>query len=243
MDSSQQLDQEGRAGHPGSAGAFAELAKIVLGEPLDVTLRQVAELAKQTIPGVEDVSVTLMENDKPRTVVFTGPLAVQLDERQYEAGFGPCLDAAVTGNTITVDNQEAATTPYPDFSAVARRASIAHTVSVGLPVAQYVIGGLNIYGSDALPFEQPVVELAEAFAGYAAVAVANAARYSSAEDMAQQMRMAMKSRAVIEQAKGIIMAREHCDPQQAFTILTRTSQTRNVKLRDIAEDIVDASHR
>jgi hypothetical protein len=52
----------------------------VLGEPLDVTLRQVAELAKQTIPGVQNVSVTLMANDKQRTVVFTGTLAVQLDE-------------------------------------------------------------------------------------------------------------------------------------------------------------------
>ena len=242
MDSSQQLEQVGRAS-PDPAAAFAELAKIVLGEPLDVSLRQVAELAKQTVPGVEDVSVTLMENDKPRTVVFTGPLAVQLDERQYETGFGPCLDAATTGNTITVDNQELATTAYPDFSPVARSAGILHTVSVGLPLAQRVIGGLNIYGSDALPFAQPVVELAEAFAGYAAVAVANAARYSSADEMAEQMRMAMKSRAVIEQAKGIIMARDHCDPDQAFAILTRTSQTRNVKLRIIAEDIVASTHR
>ena len=242
MDSLQQLEQVGRAS-PDPAAAFAELAKIVLGEPLDVSLRQVAELAKQTVPGVEDVSVTLMENDKPRTVVFTGPLAVQLDERQYETGFGPCLDAAATGNTITVDNQELATTAYPDFSPVARSAGILHTVSVGLPLAQRVIGGLNIYGSDALPFAQPVVELAEAFAGYAAVAVANAARYSSADEMAEQMRMAMKSRAVIEQAKGIIMARDNCDPDQAFAILTRTSQTRNVKLRIIAEDIVASTHR
>jgi GAF domain-containing protein len=242
MDSSQQLGRVGPASEE-AARAFAELARIVLGEPLDVTLRQVVELAKQTIPGVEDVSVTLMENDKPRTVVFTGPLAVQLDERQYERGFGPCLDAAVTGNTITVDNQEAATTAYPEFSAIARRAGISHTVSVGLPVAQRVIGGLNIYGSNALAFEQPVVELAEAFAGYAAVAVANAARYSSAAETAEQMRMAMKSRAVIEQAKGIIMARDHCDPNQAFIVLTRTSQTRNVKLRDVAEEIVASTHR
>jgi hypothetical protein len=96
MDSEQPADQTSR-GSADPVQAFAELSKIVLGEPLDGTLRQVAVLAKQTIPGAQDVSVTLMENDKPRTVVFTGPLAVQLDERQYETGFGLCLDAAVSG--------------------------------------------------------------------------------------------------------------------------------------------------
>ena len=69
------------------------------------------------------------------------------------------------------------------------------------------------------------MELAEAFAGYAAVAVANAARYSTA-DLARHMQLAIKSRAVIEQAKGIIMERKHCGPDHAFTVLTRTSQTR-----------------
>src|SRR5919107_3590315 len=151
MDLLRQLEQVGRAS-PDPARAFAELAKIVLGEPLDVSLRQVAELAKQTIPGVEDVSVTLMENDKPRTGVFTGPLAVQLDERQYDSGFGPCLDAATTGNTITDDNQQSATTAYPDFSPVARRAGILHTVSVGLPLAQRVIGGRNLSRPRGRPF-------------------------------------------------------------------------------------------
>jgi GAF domain-containing protein len=239
MDSEHSADQVG-AGSADPVQAFAELGKIVLGEPLDDTLRQVAVLAKQTIPGAQDVSVTLMENDKPRTVVFTGPLAVQLDERQYEAGFGPCLDAAVSGQTITVDNQQPAASAYPDFSAVARRAGIPHTLSVGLPVAQRVIGGLNIYGSDALPFDDAAVQVGETFASYAAVAIANAALYNSSADLARHMQIAMKSRAIIEQAK---MEREHCDADQAFAILIRTSQTRNVKLRDIAATIATSTQR
>ena len=175
--------------------------------------------------------------------MFTGQLAVQLDERQYETGFGPCLDAAVSGQTITVDNQEPTVSAYPDFSAVARRAGILHTVSVGLPVAQRVIGGLNIYGSDELPFDDAAIEVGETFASYAAVAVANASLYNSSADLARHMQLAMKSRSVIEQAKGIIMEREHCDADQAFAILTRTSQTQNVKLRVIAETIATSTQQ
>jgi GAF domain-containing protein len=234
-----QSQSDGQRGQTDPMRAFAELGKIVIGtEPLDDTLRQIATLAKDTIEGVKEVSVTLMENDKARTVVFTGRLAVQLDERQYEAGFGPCMDAAVSGQTITVDNQNPATSAYPEFSAAARRAGIPHIVSVGLPVAQRIIGGLNIYGRGELPFEGAAVELAQTFAGYAAVAMANAALYASTADLARQMQTAMQSRAVIEQAKGIIMAREHCTADQAFALIIRGSQTQNIKLRDIAGDIV-----
>src|SRR3954470_12278023 len=76
--------------------AFEELSKLVLGEQsLTAVLQRVAELAKTTIPDVHEVSVTLMKDSQDaETVVFTGSLADQLDERQYEAGFGPCMDAA-----------------------------------------------------------------------------------------------------------------------------------------------------
>jgi len=71
--------------------------------------------------------------------------------------------------------------------------------------------------------------------------VVNAARFSSAEDRAQNMMAAMQSRAVIEQAKGIIMARERCTPDQAFQVLVKASQHRNMKLRDVAGAIVRAT--
>ena len=85
--------------------AFAELSKIMLGEQqLSEILGRVAELAKETLPGAAEVSVTLMEGKKVFSVVFTGALASQLDERQYEAGFGPCMDAALTGATVTISD-------------------------------------------------------------------------------------------------------------------------------------------
>jgi GAF domain-containing protein len=223
--------------------AFAELARIVVGaQPPAQTLHRVAELAKETLDGVEDVSLTVIEDGRARSVIFTGPLAVDLDERQYEAGFGPCLDAAKTGQTIVVDSRQD-DSPYRQFARVAGRAGVRHTVSVGLPLAQRSIGGLNIYRTADSPFTPALLEHAQVFAGHAAVAVANVTSHANAVNEATHLRRAIESRAVIEQAKGMIMARDKCTADEAFAMLTRISQQQNVKLRDLAQLIVEAAQK
>jgi GAF domain-containing protein len=220
--------------------AFAELSKIMLGEnSLDETLGRIAALARDTVPDIDEVSVTLVDRDKAKTVVFTGQLAMHLDERQYENGVGPCLDAALTGETVVVDVAD--DTLYPDFVHSARRAGVTHTVSVGLPVPQRVVGALNIYASTTHPLAEETITLAHAFASYAGVAVANAALYNHTAEFADQMRAAMQSRSVIEQAKGILMARHGCNADEAFKSLSKLSQDQNRKLRDIAQTIVDSA--
>jgi GAF domain-containing protein len=222
--------------------AFAELALIAVNtDSPEQTLRRVAELAKRTLR-VEDVSLTVVDGGHPRTMVFTGPLAVDLDERQYELGFGPCLDAANTGQTIVVatDNNDS---PYQEFCRTAARAGVRHTVSVGLPIAQRSIGGMNICSNGDPPPSPTFLEHAEVFAGYAAATVNNITSYAGAVNDAENLRRALESRAVIEQAKGILMARDRCTAEEAFQMLRRISQHRNVKLREVAQAVVDATRR
>ena len=184
--------------------AFAELSKIMLGEQqLSETLARVAELAKQSIPGAAEVSVTLLHGTEVASVVFTGPLASQLDERQYEAGFGPCIDAALSGTAIAIEDT-ADSSIYPDFT---------------------------------------TRELATAFASYAAVALANADLYASTASLAANLQRALESRAVIDQAKGILMRDHRISADGAFDLLTQLSNTSNRKLREIAQDIVDEAQR
>ena len=223
--------------------AFAELSRIMLGEqPLSATLARVAELAKQTIPGAAEVSVTLMADGEVESVAFTGPLASQLDERQYQAGFGPCMDAAISGVTIPIDDT-ANSAAYPDFGRLARRQGITHTMSVGLPVQRQTIGALNIYGTEEGAFDEQTQELATTFASYAAVAVANAGLYASTAQLAAHLQRALESRAVIDQAKGILMSRHGISGDAAFDLLSKQSQLANRKLRDIAADLVDEVQR
>jgi GAF domain-containing protein len=227
------------SGQPGEPhAAFLELARLDLSElTLTEALSRVAAVAKSSLPGAHEVSVTLMEGDRARTVTFTGDLAVHLDERQYEKGFGPCLDAAISGDTIVVPDT-ADDSRYPDFGAVAVRAGVRSSLSVGMPVPSRVVGGLNVYAYEPHAFDKAAVELAQQFAGFGAVALVNAALIDSKAALASQLERAMASRAVIEQAKGILMGQLTCDADHAFAELVRWSQRSNRKLHVIAADIV-----
>jgi AmiR/NasT family two-component response regulator len=81
--------------------------------------------------------------------------------------------------------------------------------------------------------------MAQTFSAYAAVALANAHLYDTTATLAQHMQAAMQHRAVIEQAKGILIAGRGCSPEEAFTILRKLSQDTNRKLRDVAAALVD----
>jgi GAF domain-containing protein len=222
-----------------SPATHAELAAIVLSsQPLGAVLRRVAQLAVKTIPGADDASVTLIERGRPRTVAFNGPLAISLDERQYELGFGPCLDAAISGQTILLDTHDEHVS-YPEFAREARRAGIRHVLSIGMPALQHTSSGLNLYCSGPVTaFDPQSLAEATAFAGYAAVTIFNAALYAGAVEEVAQMQQAMTSRAGIEQAKGIIMAQQRCSADEAFAILVDTSSRTNRKLREVAADVI-----
>ena len=224
--------------------AFTELSAIMLGaQPLGQTLERVAELSQLAIPGAGAVSVTLLDSGHPRSVAFTGHLAAALDERQYDSGFGPCMDAARTGTTVVIKDTATDQT-YPVFAREAHRHGVTNTLSVGLPVAERTIGALNVYGMNGgEPFDQDAVATAVTFAHYAAVALANAALYSSTAQLAQQLQRALQSRAVIDQAKGVIMAQLRCSPDEAFTHLVTESQRQNRKLRDLAAEIIERTQQ
>src|SRR5437764_10898714 len=87
----------------GTDAAFAALSQIVLGdEPMAAILERVVRLAKDVLPVDCEASITLVSSAGPSTVAFTGERAIALDERQYEADRGPCLDAAQGGERLLI---------------------------------------------------------------------------------------------------------------------------------------------
>jgi GAF domain-containing protein len=220
--------------------AFNELGRIKLSETdLSGVLARIAELAKLALPGAVEVSVTLITEDgrRPRTAAFTGALALELDERQYEDGYGPCLSAAAKGTTYSITDMSTEDR-WPEWTAKAVHAGVYSCLSVGIPVRESVDGALNIYGTEVGAFDEDAMLLAATFVGYAVVAIANAHLYDTTVSLARHLQAAMDSRAVIEQAKGIIMAERRCSSAEAFAVLAKLSQDSNRKLRDVAAALV-----
>jgi GAF domain-containing protein len=220
------------------AEAFGRLGAMKLGETdLQGVLEQVAHLAARTIPGAAEVSVTLIDDRVARTAAHTGQLALSLDDWQYVEGHGPCLDASASHTTLSLPDMSSEQR-WPDWAAQAHQTGAASSLSIGLPIHDQVTGALNVYATKPHAFDNDAVILGQTFAGYAAVALSNAHLYDAQATLAQQMQAAMQSRAVIEQAKGIIMGSRRCTPDEAFSILTRISQDTNRKLREVAAELV-----
>jgi GAF domain-containing protein len=225
--------------HAESSELAAELTKInASGEPLNEVLKRTVELAKTVLRVPIEASVTLIDSQGATTPAFTGQTAMDLDETQYELGYGPCLAAAEAGQLVSIPDM-ATDTRWPQFTAGAQTKGVASSLSVPLPVQRQVIGALNLYSSEEHAFADEVIELAEQFGDYAAVAIAHTTLYMSNRELAAQMTQAMHSRAVIEQAKGVLIGQRRCDADEAFNILAGLSQHSHRKLRDVAKAVVE----
>jgi transcriptional regulator with GAF, ATPase, and Fis domain len=231
------------AGHRADAlhRAYHRLATMVLGDrKMEDVLGEILHTATELIPAAASASVTLVEGDRGHTAAHLGELALQLDERQYERGHGPCLECGLSGSELHIRDMEHETR-WPDYTPVAAAAGAAWSVSVPLPIQERVVGALNLYGTVRGTFPEGALDLARAVSAVAAAAVVNTTVLHSSQAMAMQMQEAMASRAVIEQAKGLLMGQRRCDADEAFDILRRLSQDTNRKLRDVAKALIDTA--
>jgi GAF domain-containing protein len=219
-----------------------DLSRVVLaGRTLEDVLTEVTAIATGGIPGAESTSITLIRADKPFTAAHHGEMALAADELQYEKGYGPCIDAGRGGVVLRIDDVREESR-WPDYMAHVAETGVRSSLSVPLPYQGTSIGALNIYSGERAAFASPdSLEAGLEVAETIAVAVVNADAHAQLSEQTRNMRLAMDSRAVIEQAKGVLMAQRHVDSDQAFEILREASQRYNRKLRDIALGIVEST--
>ena len=220
-------------------GAIRSLSRLILSEEtLETTLGRVAGLACRAIPGCEMASLTMMRNDKPSTAVQTDPEVRPLDLAQYHGEGGPCLEAYATRQIIRYDVATGNGLRWPEFNAAAKGAGVESVLALPLTVGRSPVGALNLFSKAARGFTEADEETAGLFSEQAAVACTNAEVYWRTYSLTENLREALESRDVIGQAKGILMARRGCTSEAAFEALRKTSMRRNVKLRDIADEVV-----
>jgi GAF domain-containing protein len=223
------------------ARAYYRLGTMVLVDrKLDDVLGEVVDTARELVPGAVSVSVTLVDGEVAWTAAHAGELSLLLDERQYRRGHGPCLDAARSGTELHLRDM-ANETRWPDYTPGAAAAGAACSLSIPLPVQDRVVGALNLYGAVRNAFSEDAIEVARAVASFAAAAVVNATVLESSQATALQMQQAMASRAVIEQAKGLLMGQRRCTAEEAFELLRQLSQDTGRKLREIAKILLDTA--
>jgi GAF domain-containing protein len=223
--------------------AMHELAQLLVAEEsVDTTLQRIANLAARTIRDCDAAGVTLYLDGRYVTAAHTDQRTLAVDEGQYVRGSGPCLQAMVDQRVLRFDVEDAEDR-WADFVADARANDIRSFLAAPLMLKGESIGALNLYSSKPSGFNELDDVLIALFTGQASIALANAKMYADAVQLTEQLREAISSRAIIEQAKGVLMGREGIDADTAFDWLKQQSQNRNVKLRAVAAEVVDNTRR
>lgn len=229
--------------HPDPHDELTALAGVALSyQDIDDTLDAICRIAVRGVDVAEGASITSFTEGGPRAVAASDDWYRSLDEAQHAEHEGPCLDAARTGLVFRV-RSTAAEPRWPSYMPIAAARGVGSMVSLPMTSEVKTIGALNLYSSATDAFSAEAVSVAELIAGHASLATQVAATLFHHRDLGEQLRVAMESRATIEQAKGIIMATAGCGPEEAFELMVRQSQHENRKLRDLARELVDRQRR
>jgi transcriptional regulator with GAF, ATPase, and Fis domain len=229
------------AGLKGVAGLVAGARGVI------ELLGDVAEFAAQAIPGVDGVGVALIapHDHAPhiQTCAATALFVHDIDTVQHEElQEGPCL-TCMESRRPCVSGSLGSDRRWPHFAGRVARMAVHSALSLPLTVGDDVIGAINAYARSRDAFGEHAVQLGSQFAGPAAVSVYNAQLLAKAQERTKTLQRALDSRAVIDQAIGIIRSRSGVSAQAAFDRLTRLSQAENVKLHLVAERIVEEAAR
>ncbi|MDI6626560.1 MAG: GAF and ANTAR domain-containing protein [Rhodococcus sp. (in: high G+C Gram-positive bacteria)] len=206
---------------------------------VDVILQRVCEQVTETIPGADMAGVTLLRDGEnhPETAALTDVRVFDVDLDQYRANEGPCLEAARTRSMVRVRVREVATR-WPDFAAKVAGLGVESYLSAPLSIDDRHLGALNIYGLGDHGFDDVDELVVRVFVTAVEAAVWNSRRSEVAQTEVDGLQEAMKTRAYIEQAKGIIMAARGISAEDAFAVLSEQSQNTNVKVTDVARRLI-----
>jgi GAF domain-containing protein len=225
-----------RAGLRGLAGLVAGARGVI------ELLGEVAEFAAHAIPGVDGAGVALIDATQGKPALQIGTATArfvhEIDTVQYnELNEGPCI-TCMQSRRATVSGSLGSDSRWPRFGGRVARMGVHSALSLPLMLGDHAIGAINCYATSHDAFGEHAVRLGSQFAGPAAVSIYNAQLLAGAHERAEQLQRALESRALIDQAIGIIRSRSGASAEWAFARLVRMSQTENTKLHVIAERLV-----
>lgn len=215
------------------ASRMATLAR-TLADPvsLDVILSRVTEAARELIPGVDTAGVLMIgKGGAFESLGGLGELPHRLDELQMKFDEGPCRQAALHDLIVRTDDFRAEDR-WPQYSAACVEIGVLSGLSFKLYTAERTAGALNLFGFQPRNWDGEAETIGTVLAAHAAAAVLATRR-------GEQLESALSTRDRIGQAKGIIMERYKVGDVQAFEMMRQLSQDSNIRLADIAQQVID----
>lgn len=218
--------------HVSFADQLADAARSMQGwSSTQLTLEKVVLVATEIIQGCDLVGISIVHSDRIDTPVGTDEKLNRLDELQFVLKEGPCFDA-LHMHEIVHSSDLAHDQRWPRWGPlVATEVGVASIVSYRLYTTRDTLGAMNLYSAQLGAFDADDINNGQALAAHVGVALA-------ASQNAEHLETAIANRTLIGRAEGILMERFGIPPDQAFAVLRRVSQRRNLKLNRVAEELV-----
>jgi hypothetical protein len=216
-------------------GVFTSLAEIAreASTPKEM-YPAICVAATLTVPGCDHASLMICRDGVYSTAAVSDSIARQIDKLELALGSGPCL-TAIEECTAQIQTDLAADGRWPSLAnRVLAETPVRGALSVRLPVDRERAGALNLFSDNANAFDERSVECALVLGAFATVATNAVAQ---GEDVAS-LRRGLASSREIGKAIGMLMVLNDVSDDDAFGMLRRTSQETNIKLADVAADIV-----
>ena len=199
-----------------------------------------SELTESVIAvlGLCGSGVSMAEDGRLRFVTAVSQASAELERSQQEQQAGPCRDAYQSGEVVRVKDVREESARWPEFSAIARRLSVAGVAGIPMQLDDQIIGALNLYFSEPREWSDVDIAVARVLADVATSYVVNASKLRQQEQLSEQLQEALESRIIIEQAKGITAYKNAVSIDAAFQLMRRHARNNNASLRLVAEAIV-----
>ncbi|WP_194819636.1 GAF and ANTAR domain-containing protein [Nocardia sp. XZ_19_385] len=217
---------------------MSELTALLLStRDIESSLRDLAAVASKMLPGKPMAGVSIRRAGDTVTVGATGAEASRVDEIQFQQQSGPCLEAMNSAEPVLVPDV-AQERRWGDYPARVMAHGIRSIYSQPLLANGTPIGALNLYATTPNGFDEQTRWAIRLTGEHTSVLLTTALAVARQNDRTAQLRAALASRSLIDQALGIVMGQRGCTRAQAFEILRNASQNRNVKLAEIARGII-----
>jgi ANTAR domain len=197
----------------------------------------VAQAARQ-VPGCSGAAAVVWRGGEPVAVAASHPSLPELIDVQVRCGSGPLLDALSTGEPAgcadTLEEHR-----WPEYASAALRQGVRCSLSLAHPTGGDAVC-LSMFGARRRTLGPDSVAVAERLLAFGGAAVGVASEYGDARRAARQLRDAAESRAVVDQAKGVLMHALGCTAEEALQRMRQVSQAQNMKVTDVATRIIEA---
>ncbi len=221
------------------ARTFVELADTLVADfdVIDLASRLVERCGQ--LLGATEVGLALSARDKLRVVASSSERMGALELMEFEHDEGPGYDCVRTGHSVLNQHLDHAYDRWPRFTLEARSAGFEIVHALPLRLRHDVIGVMNIFGSNQRDLSTIEVDLAQALADIATIGILQERAISSSASIATQLRSALNSRLIVEQAKGVVTEARDVGADEAFAMLLRYARAKQLRLSVVASAVID----